>query len=162
VLADAATGLASPDVSYIGNQIGETGDNAGNTFVNAGDFIGVRDHPANLSNRALPSNPYDFNHDSFVNATDLIITRDNANNFQTAIKLIAPTSTVPSAASSVSAPISHSSTVVAAPALPIAASSLSDNVSGTTVAITRHRRRALSGYSRARYILKLLHADRHR
>src|SRR5205085_12538209 len=100
---DAATGLASPDVFYYGSAIGETGDNSGNTFVNAGDFIGVRDHPSNFPDHAPPSNPYDFNHDSFVNATDLIITRDNGNNFQTAIKLISPAAPAPAAMLSTSA-----------------------------------------------------------
>ncbi len=98
VLADAATGLASPDVFYFGNQIGETGNDPSNTFVDAGDFVAVRDHPANFLNRAQPGNPYDFNHDSFVDGADLVITRDNPNNFLNAIKFITPAASAPSPA----------------------------------------------------------------
>jgi len=118
VLADAATGLASPHVFYYGNSIGETGDNPSNTFVNAGDFIAVRDHPSNFPNHAPPGNPYDLNHDSFVNAGDLIIARDHGNNFQTALKFIAPIAppaapaAAPQTATATSAP---AGTVVSSP-----------------------------------------------
>src|SRR5258706_798813 len=88
VLADVATGLTLPDVFYVGNQIGESGNDVANTFVDGGDFVAVRDHPANFLNRALPSNHYDFNHDSFVDGTDLVITRDNPNTSLTALKQI--------------------------------------------------------------------------
>ncbi len=71
VKADGLTGLSSPHVFYYGNQIGETGNDPTNTFVDGGDFVAVRDHPANFLNRAQPSNPYDFNHDSFVDGADL-------------------------------------------------------------------------------------------
>ncbi len=121
VKADSLTGLSSPHVFYYGNQIGETGNDPANTFVDAGDFVAVRDHPANFLNRAQPSNPYDFNHDSFVDGADLVITRDNPNNFLTAIKLISPPVSAPSmpaivSASAASKPAVASASTTSSPA----------------------------------------------
>ena len=112
--ADSLTGLSSPHVFYYGNQIGETGNDPTNTFVDAGDFVAVRDHPANFLNRAQPSNPYDFNHDSFVDGADLVITRDNPNNFLTAIKLISPPVSAPSMPAIVSASAASNPAVASA------------------------------------------------
>ena len=122
--ADAATGLSVPDVFYFGNQIGETGNDPGNTFVDAGDFVAVRDHPANFLNRAQPGNAYDFNHDSFVDGADLVITRDNPNSFLTAIKLIAPPAAAAPAASVPSAAVPAAG--------PTASSAVSDTVAAAS------------------------------
>jgi hypothetical protein len=143
VKADAQTGLASDDVSYFGNQIGETGNNPANAFVDAGDFVAVRDHPADFLHRALPSNPYDFNHDSFVNATDLVIARDNTNNFLNAIKRITPPvgASAPSsvvAGSVASASAASKPVVVASPppkAQPAVKSSMSAPVTSFSAAL---------------------------
>lgn len=89
VLADVNTGLAFPDVFYFGNAIGETGNDAGNTFVDGSDFAGARDNPHNFLSRASVIDAYDINRDSFVDGSDLAAIRDNNTNFLTALKLIA-------------------------------------------------------------------------
>src|SRR5205085_2687539 len=58
--ADADTGLASPDVSYFGNLVGDTGDSATAATVTATDFSRTR---AKATFLAVPDSPFDFNHD---------------------------------------------------------------------------------------------------
>src|SRR5207253_7824998 len=143
VLADAATSLASRDVFYFGNQIGETGNDPSNTFVDAGDFVAVRDHPANFLNRAQPGNAFDFNHDSFVDGADLVITRDNPNNFLNAIKLIAPPISGAAAAMSQAVLAASASSLPAAAVFSITNSSLSGNAlahANVSISNVRHRR----------------------
>jgi hypothetical protein len=69
-------GLASDEVFYFGNAVGETGDNPLNAVVNATDENRVA---ANKTGFVLApvTNVYDFNHDRRVNATDVLIARDN-------------------------------------------------------------------------------------
>jgi len=95
VRADAAVGLASPDVSYFGNAVGESGNSATNTFVDGSDFAGARDNQHNFLNRAPIHDAYDYNRDSFVDGSDLAIARDNNTNFLTALKLLNLSAGVP-------------------------------------------------------------------
>src|SRR5262249_51454668 len=92
VLPDAATGLASADVFYFGNAIGETGNSPTDAKVTAVDQIGARANPANP---AFISNLYDFNRDGLVNSTDESIARNNMTSVVDALNLI----TVPSGVS---------------------------------------------------------------
>ena len=73
VLPTADTGLASADVFYFGNAVGETGNSPADARVNALDAAVVRSRlaaaPASLSSR------YDLNRDGRVGATDLLIAR---------------------------------------------------------------------------------------
>ena len=94
VKAGAVTGLATPDVFYFGNAVGESGNSAANAFVDGMDFAGARDNPHSMANRVMIDDAYDYNRDSFVDGTDLAIARDNNTNLLTALKLI----TMPSAA----------------------------------------------------------------
>lgn len=91
VLANARTGLSTPDVFYFGNAVGDSG--LGNTdtraYVNTVDFAGARDNPHTVLNRALIDDAFDFNRDSLVNILDLGIARDNSTNVLTALKLFA-------------------------------------------------------------------------
>ena len=64
------TGLASDDVFYFGNAIGETGNSTQNAAVNAFDEAGVLLNPRTSSNPAGITDVYDINRDGFVNAFD--------------------------------------------------------------------------------------------
>ena len=69
------TGLASPDVFYFGNLVGETGDSTTIARVDALDILGVK---RNLSTRpAAVTSRYDFNRDGKVNALDAVIARSS-------------------------------------------------------------------------------------
>jgi hypothetical protein len=76
VLADANTGLSAPDVFYFGNAIGESGDSPANAVVDSHDEIGSRTHKTGFTAAAI-TNPYDYNRDGKVNATDDLIARHN-------------------------------------------------------------------------------------
>lgn len=88
VKANGNTGLTTADVFYFGNAVGDTGNSVSNTYVNASDAIGARDHTVTFPSRAAITNRYDFNRDGYVNGTDVIIARDNTTNFLKALKLI--------------------------------------------------------------------------
>ena len=95
VKADSVTGLATPDVFYFGNAVGDSGNNATNAYVDGTDFAGARDQPHNFLDRAEIDDRYDYNRDSFVDGTDLAIARDHGTNFLTALKLITVPVAVP-------------------------------------------------------------------
>ncbi|MBN1764675.1 MAG: right-handed parallel beta-helix repeat-containing protein [Sedimentisphaerales bacterium] len=88
VLANENTGLMEDYTFYFGNAIGDTCNSSDDTFVNALDTGGVRDHPKNFLNPAAIDDLYDFNRDKSVNALDFGIARDNATNFLNALELI--------------------------------------------------------------------------
>ncbi len=88
VKATVNTGLGSPDVHYWGNAIGESGNSAGNTFVNASDEIGARNHPHGRFNLAVMQDEYDFNRDAMVNATDELLARNHPTGRFNSLKLI--------------------------------------------------------------------------
>ena len=70
--ATANTGLAAPDVSYVGSLVGETGDGPGGFRVTAMDVIRAR---ANLMRRESVGGPYDFDRSGLVSALDLLTAR---------------------------------------------------------------------------------------
>jgi rhamnogalacturonan endolyase len=85
VLANASTGLASADVFYFGNLVGESGNDA---------TVTVQDEDATLSHRsgftrAPITNNYDYNRDRQVNAADALIARANHAGQQATLQLIA-------------------------------------------------------------------------
>ena len=75
VLANADTGLASKDVFYFGNAIGETGNSPTDAIVNATDVAAPASDPHSPFNRAAITDVNDFNRDGLVNATDAILAR---------------------------------------------------------------------------------------
>ena len=90
--ATPATGLASPDVFYFGNAVGETGNSASDAMVKPTDEVGVRNNPHSLGGSEGPASiddVYDFDRDKKVGPTDEIIARTNATNSLTALRLIA-------------------------------------------------------------------------
>jgi hypothetical protein len=83
-------GLASNDVFYFGNAVGETGDSDEDAKVNATDILAARNHPHLASNPATIYDEYDFDRDGLVNSesADEAIASANQTNFLTALKLI--------------------------------------------------------------------------
>ncbi len=80
---------AGDDLFYYGNAIGESGNSAGNTNVDATDELAVRAHPHGLFPSATPINSaWDFNRDGQVNSTDELLVRGNPAGFGTSLKLI--------------------------------------------------------------------------
>ena len=89
VLATPNTGLATPDVFYFGNAIGETGNSPSDAEVTPTDEIAVRNGPHTLAlSPAAIDDTCDFNRDSKVGPTDAIIVRDNGTSSPTALQLI--------------------------------------------------------------------------
>ncbi len=76
VKAGGNTGLAAADVFYFGNAIGESGNNPANAVVDSADESGSRTHKTGFTAAAI-DNPYDYNRDGKVNATDDLIARNN-------------------------------------------------------------------------------------
>jgi hypothetical protein len=68
IKANAATGLAAPDVFYFGNLVGETGDAVTPLRVTALDVAGTRAH---LGESAGLDSRFDHNRDGVVNALDV-------------------------------------------------------------------------------------------
>ncbi len=87
VLADSDTGLASPDIFYFGNAIGETGNDPTSARVDAIDEIATR---ADATSDGAITNPYDFNRDGVVDSQDEAIARNNQTNFANQLNLIQP------------------------------------------------------------------------
>ena len=85
VLADANTGLASPDVFYFGNAIGDSGNSPTNTLVNGLDQVGVQNFP---TTSAPIADPYDYNRDGAVDVSDRNIVSQNPTTVTSALKLI--------------------------------------------------------------------------
>ena len=88
VLANASTGLANPEVFYVGNAIGETGNDSANAVVNLADVAGVRANQTGFGSTDI-SDPYDFDRNEKVNLIDLSIARSNQSGFSP-LKLITP------------------------------------------------------------------------
>jgi len=69
-LATSTTGLASPDVFYLGNAIGESGDNPANARVNASDQVAVRNNPRGIVDPVSILSPLYFDRDGLVGPAD--------------------------------------------------------------------------------------------
>jgi hypothetical protein len=88
LLANTATGLATNDVFYVGNAVGDAGNSATDAIVNATDEILARNNPHSPFNPAPLDNNYDYNRDKLVNATDQLIARNNRTNPFVPLRLI--------------------------------------------------------------------------
>ena len=96
--ADANTGLATLDVFYFGNKVGETGKPAvnGAFAVTTADLAAVQADPHGFTDPAQILNPHDFNRDGRVDATDQLIARNAAAGTQPALEtIVAPSGTSP-------------------------------------------------------------------
>ena len=97
VLSDdngGSLGLAGDNVFYFGNSIGDTGNSAIDTKVNATDKLVARNNPHTFLDPAPIDDICDFDRDQKVNATDELIARNNGTTFLTDLELIS----VPAAA----------------------------------------------------------------
>lgn len=91
VRATPATGLSADEIFYFGNAVGETGDRAGqDARVDASDEAGVRANARSPFFPASITDPYDFNRDRQVNATDQILARAHATQAGSELRLITP------------------------------------------------------------------------
>jgi hypothetical protein len=124
VNADAFTGLATPDVFYFGNLVGDVGNNDGSpaAMVSATDVAAVRS--ASFA-PVTPDTAADFNKDGLVNAADTTIVKANVTHSialfpaPAAPPVPAPAAAVPAAsATAVPAPTLVSPAVVTAPVAP--------------------------------------------
>jgi len=88
VLSTPNTGLPQADVFYFGNAVGESGNSAADAKVNAIDAIMARNNPRALVDPAPVDFRYDYNRDKRVNATDMLIARENQTHFLNALRLI--------------------------------------------------------------------------
>jgi L-ascorbate metabolism protein UlaG (beta-lactamase superfamily) len=81
--------VASGNVFYFGNAVGETGNSSANAFVSAADEIGVRNHLTPAGGSAAIENAYDFNRDGMVDSADELLARGNRRLLSGALPLIA-------------------------------------------------------------------------
>ncbi|MFC1757753.1 tandem-95 repeat protein [Planctomycetota bacterium] len=88
--SNANTLLASDDVFYFGNAIGETGNSVTESLVTSVDVIGTRDHQRGPFDAASIADVYDFDRDKIVSSVDVILARDHQVGFLTALPLIEP------------------------------------------------------------------------
>jgi hypothetical protein len=90
--ATPSTGLATADVFYFGNAIGETLNSASDAIVDGIDQGATHN---NVPSAALITSPYDFNRDGAVAASDEAIVNSNTTTQATALQLIAPPALAP-------------------------------------------------------------------
>ncbi len=101
VRATSATGLADDDVFYFGNAVGETGNAARNTVIDAADLAGVR---AAATDAAAITDPADFNRDGRVSLADEQIASDHLSEPFGALWLVEVLTELPSGAHTRSVP----------------------------------------------------------
>jgi hypothetical protein len=95
VLANANTGLATPDVFYFGNAMGEVGNTTANAIVTAADESLIRINFTTGFGTVPVTSPYDIDKNRFVQTSDAALSRANQTTAFTALRLIA----VPAASS---------------------------------------------------------------
>jgi RHS repeat-associated protein len=95
VLSTPNTGLSEPDIFYFGSTPGETGNDPNGTRVNGTDEILTRFNPHTLLNPASITDPYDFNRDKKVDASDQLVARNNQTNLKTDLMRLNPTVSPP-------------------------------------------------------------------
>ncbi|NQU26017.1 MAG: RHS repeat protein, partial [Candidatus Nealsonbacteria bacterium] len=88
ILANVDTGLAAPDVFYIGNAVAEAGNSQADAQVTTTDLLLARNNPRGFPQDAAIDFPYDYDRDGQVNATDVLLARNNQTSFFNALKLI--------------------------------------------------------------------------
>jgi len=95
VKANARTGLATPDVFYFGNAVGESGNVAGDYSVSITDELLARNNPVGIIPGTTVINRFDYNRDGTVSVVDQLLSRNNITTVATRLRQI----TVPSALS---------------------------------------------------------------
>ena len=77
VKANANTGLATPDVFYFGNAVGESGNVPGDYSVSLSDELLARNNPVSIVPGTTVTNKFDFNRDGTVSVIDQLLSRNN-------------------------------------------------------------------------------------
>ena len=93
VKANANTGLATPDVFYFGNAVGESGNVPGDYSVSLSDELLARNNPVSIVPGTTVTNKFDFNRDGTVSVIDQLLSRNNITTAASKLKQI----TVPAA-----------------------------------------------------------------
>jgi hypothetical protein len=88
VLANGDTNLATNDVFYFGNAIGDVGNSSGNAIVTAADEALIRTNFTTGFNTVPVTSPYDINKNRFVQASDAALARANQTTAFSALRLI--------------------------------------------------------------------------
>ncbi|MEM7806664.1 MAG: FG-GAP-like repeat-containing protein [Planctomycetota bacterium] len=88
ILATDRTGLLSPVTFYFGNAPGEAGNSTTDARVNALDVAGPRDNQHGPDDPAGVDDPFDFNRDGLVDASDIGIVLSNLTSPLDALRLI--------------------------------------------------------------------------
>src|SRR5205085_2220905 len=86
----ANTGLATPDVFYFGNAVGESGNSAIDARVTTSDELFARNNPHSIANPTDILDHYDYNRDTRVSTIDQLIARNSRTTFADALNLIQP------------------------------------------------------------------------
>jgi hypothetical protein len=123
----ANTGLASNDVFYFGNALGDSGQ--GNTvsfaLVNSADEYGARTNPHTPSNRAPVTDAYDYDRNGLVNSQDEYLARMNGTTPSTALKRVTFPATLMASGGQAALP-SLASVLTAETLTPVAMTALAD------------------------------------
>ncbi len=90
VRATSNTGLTLPDVFYLGNAIGESGNSSANALVNVSDQSAVRTNPHGLADPVSIFSVVDYDRDGLVGPADEIIARNFGTFSNNALRLVAP------------------------------------------------------------------------
>jgi L-ascorbate metabolism protein UlaG (beta-lactamase superfamily) len=80
--------VASGNVFYFGNAVGETGNSTANAFVSAADEIAVRTHGTPPGESAGIDSAYDFNRDGKCDSADELVARGNRRLLSNSLRLI--------------------------------------------------------------------------
>jgi Tol biopolymer transport system component len=102
VLANANTGLASEDVFYFGNAIGEVGNSTASAMVTSADEALIRVNRIAGAGNLPVTSPYDIDRDGSVTSTDAALARVNQTTAFSALRLIAVPASSPLAPREVS------------------------------------------------------------
>ena len=93
LLANGNTRLASNDVFYFGNAVGEAGNSGSDAEVSSADVLLTRGNRTSPFNPANQLNNFDFNRDSIVDGVDVLIARRSRTTpFNELVLITAPTS----------------------------------------------------------------------
>jgi len=93
LLPTQTTGTNTADVFFFGNQVGETGNLAGNTAVNTSDTSRVLSNQTGFTPASV-TNVYDFNRDRAVNVSDIGLVLTGQTGFTSLVLFTPPASTV--------------------------------------------------------------------
>ncbi|NQU23333.1 MAG: CotH kinase family protein [Candidatus Nealsonbacteria bacterium] len=103
-VSSAKLGMAVDDVFYFGNAVADSGDSLSNADVTITDLLLARNNPRDFLAPASVEFRFDYNRDTFVNAIDVLLARNNQTGFFNSVHLIdlsnEPAAAEPAAAAS--------------------------------------------------------------